>query len=372
MSTRVLSRANFGSLLDSLADRGYSVVGPTVGEEAIVYGPIATVEDLPIGWTDQQEAGGYRLERRDDEALFGYVVGPESWKKYVYEPKVALLEVKRVDGTLAFAAPELQPTRYAFLGVRACELAALGIQDKVFMWPGFEDRHYQSVRANAIAVAVNCSVAGGNCFCSSMGTGPACTEGYDIVLTEILGPDTHEFVLESGSEIGEEIVSALPGSEATAADRKRSESVVAATAAAMTKEFDTAGLREAIQAFPEHPVWGAVAERCLACANCTLVCPTCFCSTVEDVVGVDGGPAGRIRRWDSCFSLEFSNLHSIPVRASTRARYRQWMTHKLSTWFDQFGSSGCVGCGRCITWCPVGIDITQEAAALLAAAEVTV
>ena len=79
-----------------------------------------------------------------------------------------------------------------------------------------------------------------------------------------------------------------------------------------------------------------------------------------------GARAERWRKWDSCFTLDFSYIHGGSVRTSAAARYRQWLSHKLATWIDQFGSSGCVGCGRCITWCPVGIDITEEVAAIRA------
>jgi Fe-S-cluster-containing hydrogenase component 2 len=115
----------------------------------------------------------------------------------------------------------------------------------------------------------------------------------------------------------------------------------------------------------EHPRWDDVAERCLSCTNCTLVCPTCFCFAVEDVNSLDGERAERTQRWDSCFTLGHSMLHGAgSVRGDTRSRYRQWLTHKLSTWWDQFDESGCVGCGRCISWCPAGIDLTEEVAAI--------
>ena len=109
-------------------------------------------------------------------------------------------------------------------------------------------------------------------------------------------------------------------------------------------------------------------QRCLTCGNCTMVCPTCFCTTTEDVTDLTGDHAERWRHWDSCFDLDFSYLHGGPCAPRARSRYRQWLTHKLGTWHDQFGSSGCVGCGRCIVWCPVGIDITEEAHALRAGA----
>jgi ferredoxin len=134
----------------------------------------------------------------------------------------------------------------------------------------------------------------------------------------------------------------------------------------MGRALDTSDLKGLLYGNLEHPRWDEVSQRCLTCGNCTLVCPTCFCSTVEDVTDLSGTETERTRRWDSCFSLDHSYIHGGSVRDSGRARYRQWMTHKLATWFDQFGSSGCVGCGRCITWCPVGIDITEEVRAIRA------
>ena len=134
----------------------------------------------------------------------------------------------------------------------------------------------------------------------------------------------------------------------------------------MGRAMDTTNIKQLLYDNPEHPQWDKVAGRCLSCANCTMACPTCFCSTVEDVSDLTGKHAERWRKWDSCFSLEFSYIHGGHVRQSTKGRYRQWMTHKLASWQDQFGTSGCVGCGRCITWCPVGIDITEEVKAIRA------
>jgi ferredoxin len=251
--------------------------------------------------------------------------------------------------------------------VRACELAALGVQDRVLVGSAFADPHYATRRSSVVVVAVNCAAPSGTCFCTSMGTGPQCRDGYDLVLTEVVTSDRHEFLVETGTAFGEEVAAGLPGRPAGPDDAARAASVVDAAASAMGRSLDVADLRRRLQEAPEHPQWDDVAARCLACANCTLVCPTCFCSTVVDTAGFGGEPATRRRLWDSCFGLEFSALHRNPVRDSIRARYRQWLTHKLSTWHDQFGSSGCVGCGRCITWCPAGIDLTAEATAIAAA-----
>ncbi|MEU5265530.1 4Fe-4S dicluster domain-containing protein [Amycolatopsis sp. NPDC021455] len=125
-----------------------------------------------------------------------------------------------------------------------------------------------------------------------------------------------------------------------------------------------ADLPSVIRESRKSPLWEEVASRCLTCANCTMVCPTCFCTTTEDVTDLSGEHAERHQRWASCFELDFSYVHGGSVRTSGASRYRQWFSHKLGTWHEQFGTSGCVGCGRCIAWCPAGIDITEEAAKL--------
>jgi len=363
VSAYVFDIADFDALFQMLGRGGYTVVGPTVRQGAIVYGRLESPRDLPVGLTTFQDAGDYRLVAREDGALFGYPVGPHSWKKYLFPPRQTVWQAEWVEGSLHFESCLPERSRYAFLGVRACEAAAIEIQDRVFAAPGYADPTYQHIREAVFLVGVNCAVAGATCFCSSMGTGPRCPPGLDLVLTEIIDGEGHRFLVEPGTAQGSELVAALPGREATDAELAIAAGIVAGTEAGMGRTIDTDGIRELLIGSPEHPRWDEVAARCLACANCTLVCPTCFCSTTEDFTSL-GVSAVRSRRWDSCFALDFSVLHGQPVRASTTSRYRQWLTHKLSTWYDQFGTSGCVGCGRCITWCPVGIDLTEEVAAI--------
>jgi len=231
---------------------------------------------------------------------------------------------------------------------------------------GHRDEDYASRRENALIIAVNCGQAGGTCFCVSMKTGPEVTSGYDLVLTEILDDGPHRFLAAAGSKIGVDLLDEMSAKEAAEADHEAARAAVAKAGKQMGRTMDTTGIKELLQGNLEHPRWDEVASRCLSCANCTLVCPTCFCTTVDDVTDLGGDHAERWRRWDSCFTLDFSCLHGGSVRSSPKSRYRQWMTHKLAHWIDQFGSSGCVGCGRCITWCPVGIDITEEVAAIRA------
>jgi ferredoxin len=361
----VIAAGDLEHLIDALARRGYQVLGPTLRDGAIVYDEIACLDDLPRGWTDRQEAGRYRIEKRGDDALFGYAVGPQSWKRFLHPPVERLWQARRAADGLSIEQ-EAQAPRFAFLGVRACELNAIAIQDKVFLDGPYRDAAYAERRKDNFVIALNCGEAGGTCFCVSMQTGPKADSGFDLALTELLG-ERHEFLVEIGSDAGASLLGEVPHRPAAPSDIAAGEAVVADTAAHMGRVLDTAGIKELLQNNPEHPRWDDVAERCLACANCTMACPTCFCTTVEDRTDLSGEIAERERKWDSCFTLDFSYIHGGSVRKQTRSRYRQWMTHKLAHWIDQFGTSGCVGCGRCITWCPVGIDITEEAAAIRAA-----
>jgi ferredoxin len=359
----ILTVDGLAALLTALKERGHRVLGPTLRDQAVVYDDIDTVGDLPKGWTDEQDGGRYRLVERDDDALFGYAVGPHSWKKFLHPPIQKLWSATRDGGEVRVEAPPEHESRFAFVGVRSCEIAAIEIQDRVLTGDAYVDPHYKARRAGNFIVAVNCSKAGGTCFCTSMNTGPKAKAGFDLALTELLGEE-HLLLVEIGSEAGREVLGALPHRSATAEEIAGAEAVVARTAESMGREMRSDDLHDLLMRNLEHPRWADVAERCLSCANCTMVCPTCFCTSVEDSSDLAGIESSRSRRWDSCFTMDFSYIHGGSVRSSTKSRYRQWMTHKLATWVDQFGSSGCVGCGRCVTWCPVGIDITEEVRAI--------
>jgi formate hydrogenlyase subunit 6/NADH:ubiquinone oxidoreductase subunit I len=363
----ILAASEIERLIEALSRRGYAVHGPTVRDGAIVYDRIESSRDLPAGWTDEQEPGRYRLQRRqtNPEALFGYVVGPQSWKKYLHPADVRLFSAERTNGTFRILNNEAKPKQpFAFLGVRACELAAIATQDRVLLGEQFLDPVYGVRRSGAFIVAVQCTQSASTCFCASMGTGPRAGEGFDLALTELVGKGAHRFVVEVGSERGAEVLAELQSGPAGESDVHEGEAAVEAAARQQVRSIDTTGIKDLLYQNFEHPRWDDVARRCLACANCTMVCPTCFCTTVEDVTDVTGKHAERWRHWDSCFTLGFSYIHGGSIRNSNKGRYRQWMTHKLASWIDQFGSSGCVGCGRCITWCPVGIDITEEVRAM--------
>ena len=371
----VIAREEFGFLIDVLRNRGYQVLGPTVGDQAIVYDELTSVDDLPAGWTDKQEAGTYRIEKSGNDALFDYAVGPHSWKKFLHPPVLRLWHATRTEEGVQVEEADPHSNKMAFLGVRACELSAIRVQDRVFLEGPYVDPQYDARREHVFIVALNCGKSGGTCFCGSMGTGPEVKAGYDLSMTEVLddtgdtGNTAHYFVMQAGSEEGADVLAEIPHRAASDAEVARAVAVVERTAQEMGRSMETKGLKELLYASYEHPRWEEVAQRCLACTNCTMVCPTCFCTTVEDTTDLAGTESERVRKWDSCFTADFSYIHGGSVRPTRKSRYRQWLTHKLGTWHDQFGTSGCVGCGRCITWCPVGIDITEEVAAIRGSGE---
>jgi sulfhydrogenase subunit beta (sulfur reductase) len=337
----ILELGGLDAVIAALRAMGYRVMGPRMADDAIVYDHIQSIADLPAGWGDQQSGGHYRLRPRGDGALFGYTVAPQGWKRFLHPPRERLFAARRTEAGFEVEPPAPPEPPLAFVGVRACELAAMGIQAKVL---GDDFRPF--------IVAVECTEAGATCFCESMGTGPQVKAGYDIRLVEQTAP--HVFVAHAATERGAAVLAGLT---------VHTDAVQPRVPVAMGRVMAT-DMAARLKEYPEHPRWDQVAARCLTCGNCTMVCPTCFCTTVEDVTDLTGDHAERWRNWDSCFSVEFSYIHGGAVRTEARSRYRQWITHKLSTWFDQFGNSGCVGCGRCITWCPLGIDITEEVRAI--------
>ena len=383
-------------LLRVLAE-DHRVIGPRLGEGAIVFGDVARASDLPHGWLDDQEAGRYRLRHDPAAGPFDHVVGPFSLKNFLFPAHETLSVLERVDGSWISTTPPAPDRPLAVIGVRGCDLAALAIQDRVFLGNGHVDPLYAGRRGGLFLVAVDCRRSAPTCFCHSTATGPAACDastgrGADLVLVDLgPGPDgsaaaavgipadaARAYALRIGSAAGAAVIARLvaagaPIRAASPAEDARADALPAATARHLAardglpspgRRMDMEGLRDLLYANLDHARWEEVATRCLSCTNCTLVCPTCFCASVSEVPELDAERVSRERRWESCFSLDHARMHGHSVRRTTASRYRQWLTHKLGGWIDQFGVSGCTGCGRCITWCPVGIDLTEEVAAI--------
>jgi sulfhydrogenase subunit beta (sulfur reductase) len=358
-----LPKTALGDLIALLWREGYKVIGPVAHDGSVTFDEVRGVADLPVGMREEQAPGRYRLGAGAAGEIFGVVNGAGSLKPFFFAPEETLLEIHRE--RRGFKVDEVLPSapRLAFIGVRACDLAALAVQDRVFLHDRFRDTHYAARREDVFLVAVNCTRSAATCFCVSMGTGPEAKTGFDLALTEM----EEGFVMRAGSEAGEAIAARIGADTAAEEQIAAAQARIDACAAGMGRQLDTSDLPRLLYEEAGNPRWDEVASRCLSCTNCTMVCPTCFCHTAIDVQEIDGNMSRRVRRWDSCFSLEHAHIHGINFRPHIHDRYRQWLTHKLASWIDQFGTSGCVGCGRCITWCPVGIDLTEEVAAIRAA-----
>ena len=354
-----LARSDLEALIHALRKAGRRVIGPTVREGAIVYDEIESAAALPVGLRDEQSAGQYRLAERSDDRVFGYTVGPTPWKRYTFPPDLPIATAHRV-GSFGFDRTQPDAPALAFLGVRACEIAALAMQDRVFLGGQFTDEDFRARRKAALIVAVQCTTCSSTCFCSSMGTGPEVRGGYDILLTEI----DEGFVVQAGSPAGAAIVAHLPTRRPTHAETGAAVDSVEAVRTQLGEPLPIAGIDERLKHQLDNPRWAVVAERCVECGNCTMSCPTCFCTSVTERSDMEGRTSVTERQWDSCFDVNFAKVAGGDFRARPRDRYRQWLTHKFSSWMDQFGSFGCVGCGRCITWCPVRIDVREELQAI--------
>jgi ferredoxin len=370
-----LDASDLQHLIDVLKARGQRVVGPQVDAAAIVYADLDSAASLPTGWIDEQDGGSYRLRAEATAGTFDHVVGPHSLKNFMFPPRETIAQWNRDPSGWQETTPAHEPEPLAVIGVRGCDLAALAIQDRIFMGGESVDVRYKARRERLFLVAVNCRRAAATCFCHSMQCGPAAGPGFDLALTEIDGRFAVEIASDSGAAVMADIaarttVVTLSADEIEAAEAqpRRLEQAMHARrpepGLPLPRSLDTTNIRNVLFDNLDHPRWADVADRCLSCANCTLVCPTCFCSSVTEVADLTGDAVSRERQWASCFTLEHSQMHGGNARPTVASRYRQWLTHKLAGWIDQFGTSGCTGCGRCITWCPVGIDITAEVAAI--------
>ncbi|MEX2116530.1 MAG: 4Fe-4S dicluster domain-containing protein [Bacteroidota bacterium] len=351
-----LEAEHLGVLVNCLFEDGFEVVGPVRKDHAIVFMPIQSAGELARGWVDEQDSAAYRI-KRSGEQWFGFSSSPSSWKRFLFPPSLKLFRSSMTKESATLEEPARTTKPYAFLGLRPCDLEAIKIQDKVFLEGGYPDSWYSDARRTLFTIVVSCAKPGGTCFCNSMNTGPKASVGFDIQMTEL----DQFFLAEAGTDRGSAMLARVPHRPATAAEVQQAEAQHEAASHAMGRTLETAGLKEILPNRHSDHHWETIGKRCLGCANCTMVCPTCFCFTVDDTISLSGNEAERTRRWDSCFTSEFSYIHGGSVRSTVHARYRHWMTHKLATWVDQFGTMGCVGCGRCITWCPVGIDLTEEA-----------
>lgn len=360
MDKRFLDRADLQCLYDALTKAGYKVIGPQAKDGAIVFSHLKSVDGLPWGTVERVKPGSYTLEQEHNNRCFNWNTGPQLLKPWLFKPQELLWHGEESDDGIRFKQAEVSAEPLAFIGLRACDIAALYLQDKHFLHGEYPDPWYSEQRHKLCLVAVNCSQSAETCFCVSTGDGPEVTFGFDVLLDEV----DEGYLVQSKSDKGDAVVAELPLMPSNQMLEHQARQQLA-KASVQTKVMPDAKQLAKLTEHLNAQQWQDIAQRCFACGNCTLVCPTCFCSKQESEMAPENGAHQQVRYWDSCFSEKHSYIAGKHIRGEISQRYRQWMLHKLATWQDQYGRSGCVGCGRCISWCPAAIDIVQEASIIL-------
>lgn len=243
--------------------------------------------------------------------------------------------------------------RRAVLGIRPCDAQAYAVVENLFGWD-FPDPYWQNRRKSTSLVGLACADPCANCFCPSVGGGPASEENVDAIMFD-LGDTVY---LKTVTDEGEELAKALSGvlEAAGDAERKAAEKIAKEAEGKIQRSIDTEGIAEKLPSLYDHPFWEQFSDRCLGCGICTYLCPTCHCFDIQDET--EAFNCRRARMWDTCMFAEYT-LHASGhnPRPTRKQRTCNRVSHKYSYFPSRFDVIACVGCGRCINYCPVNIDI---------------
>ncbi|MCD6046446.1 MAG: 4Fe-4S ferredoxin, iron-sulfur binding domain protein [Gammaproteobacteria bacterium] len=353
-----LPHTSITDLLIKLHAQGYRCIGPQVQDSCIMYDTITEAKQLPWGTADQQSAGFYQLTESNSQRAFNWANSPSSIKPFLFKQQDTVWRVQRnTEGKISFQ-PVVEYESLALFGIRPCDLAAMIIQDKVFLESGAVDPRYEARRKALFLIVVNCNAPSANCFCISAGQDVEAKAHFDLAMTEI----DSGFVVTGGSEKAAKLIQELKLESASETHKSQAHNQLTQARNLQSKKLPEKKLAQQ-EDLLNHPHWQEVAQRCFGCGTCTQVCPTCFCHKQSVQTTSDGYE--QVREWDSCFSEKHSYVNGAPLRKDVKSRYQQWLCHKMLYWEQQFSCEGCVGCGRCITWCPAQIDVTEELSKLV-------
>ena len=239
-------------------------------------------------------------------------------------------------------------------GVRPCDARGISNLDQVFLDEEYTDTAYNERRKMMTVISLACAEpVSAACFCDSMGGGPDDEEGSDIIFRETKNADVYviSILTEKGKEI--ESIWESTGLLSPAGNKKPVDPQPCTLTVAKPSD-----LSEKLKAAFEDPLWARFSEACLGCGVCSFICPTCYCFDID--AETSGDMANSFRCWDCCLFSDYSRMaggHN--PRPTKKERLRQRYLHKLS-WFDErYGRTLCVGCGRCLSKCPTGLDIVS-------------
>jgi ferredoxin len=284
-------------------------------------------------------------------------------KEYLLPRTEPVFRFSRSSGGIEVSDCTADDRPTVLFGVRPCDAAGIDRMERVF---GDERRDglFLDRRERTTIVGVACTRPAPSCFCTAVGCGPTSRHGSDVLLTEV---EPEEFLVEAISDRGRALVDRFASlfQEADDSILQAATAVTEAAEAALTRSMDLTGVGARLRGTFADPCWQAIGRVCLGCGACAYSCPSCHCFDLID----DGGPSSgsRIRLWDCCAFPTFTvHASSHNPRPDQPTRYRQRVLHKLSYFPDRFGVPMCVGCGRCGLLCPVGQDLYESAAELVA------
>lgn len=327
----IINKNEIANILTKLAEE-YLVIAPVQKEGIVQFSAIKNGAEACLTFANTKKPGKEILFPQSEE-LYSYTIDTEGVRMQ------ANVDQKE---TIVF-------------GMRPCDVKSLVLLDNVFKNDQYQDVYYLTRRANTLIVGLGCNEPAATCFCSNMACGPFAKEGSDIFLTDI----GEAYVAEGISEKGQALLAKLGLGSATAEQKALANQLQAETKA--DGGVNIAGIAEKLGGMFEHPFWDSLHEKCLGCAACTYLCPTCHCFDIADEAADCNGC--RVRNWDACMFPLFT-LHGSGhnPRPNGKARWRQRLMHKFNYFVDRYNATACVGCGRCIKNCPVNLDIRQALA----------
>jgi len=287
------------------------------------------------------------------QVILEYRNAKESPKSVLFPQREALFRYRTEKGKAEVDVPAGAAKGRVLFGIRPCDARGLLLLDKVF-GGGSSDPYYMEKRRQTVVVSLGCTDPNPSCFCLSMGGGPCSAEGSDLLLLDLGDRYIAEAVSEKGVAFLEDQAFEKNDEKSLSLAEKTRKQAEASMQPLAKKE----NLEEELERLFSDPVWKDLAETCLSCGICTYLCPTCHCFDLCDEASGQAGE--RIRVWDSCqFPLFTQQASGFNPRPTVKERFRQRIMHKLSYLPRSQGMTGCVGCGRCVTECPVNLDIRE-------------
>jgi sulfhydrogenase subunit beta (sulfur reductase) len=316
-------------------------------QERIVFAPVRKGEVILIKEIDSPS-----------QVVLDYPNAKESPKSVLFPQRETLFQYRTERGKAEVDVPPSAAKGRVLFGIRPCDARGLLLLDKVF-GGDCRDPYYTDKRDDTVVVSLGCDDPNPSCFCLSMGGGPCSAEGSDVLLLDL----GDRYVAEAVSEKGAAFLRDQAFEESDENTLALAEKVRRKSEASMKRVAIRENLEKELKRLFNDPVWKDLTETCLGCGICTYLCPTCHCFDLCDEAA--GQTGERIRVWDSCqfplFTLQASGFNPRP---SVKERFRQRIMHKFSYLPETQAMLGCVGCGRCVTECPVNLDIREVVTSL--------